>query len=117
MLKTQDIKQETFSVDAHQAEDGTILPLLFQHRSTPLHSPEPWRAVTRDLSLSDLPLHSTASNFLYRQEDDAKNCANEHPKAVSLAKHMTQEQENTEELQAGTQEDENSKDPCFIKGR
>ncbi|XP_047006275.2 myosin phosphatase Rho-interacting protein isoform X5 [Ictalurus punctatus] len=114
-LKTPDIKQETFSLDTHQAEGGSVLQLPFQRHSTSLHSPEPWRAVTRDLSPSDLPLNSSASHSLHWQEHHAESCAKKHPKASSLAKHMMRDQENIGQPQAGMQQDKNCKDTCFIK--
>lgn len=116
-LKTPDIKQETFSLDTHQAEGGSVLQLPFQRHSTSLHSPEPWRAVTRDLSPSDLPLNSSASHSLHWQEHHAESCAKKHPKASSLAKHMMRDQENIGQPQAGMQQDKNRKDTCFIKCR
>ncbi|KAF4092632.1 hypothetical protein AMELA_G00023440 [Ameiurus melas] len=114
-LKIRDIKQEAFSLDTHQAEGASVLQWPFQRQSTSLHSPEPWRAVTRDLSPSDLPLDCSASHSLHWQEDHAESGAKKHPKALSLVKHMMRDHENIGQPQAVTQQDKNCKDTCFIK--
>lgn len=95
--KTWDIEPDTFSVDTHQAEGGSVLQLPFQHHSMSLHSLEPWTAVTCDPCPSELPLNSIASHSQHWQEDDAESCVNKHHKALSLVKHMTPDQENAEE--------------------
>ncbi|XP_058262002.1 nucleoprotein TPR-like isoform X2 [Hemibagrus wyckioides] len=110
-LKTLDIKQETHNVDTHQADIGSV-QLPFEHQLTPLHNPGARKAVTRDLSSSDLPLNRSASNSRCWQDDDddAESCAKKRPKASSLAKYMAQGN-----LQFGTQQDKDGKDSCLIK--
>ncbi|KAK2829290.1 hypothetical protein Q7C36_017280 [Tachysurus vachellii] len=112
----KDIKQKIDNVVTHQAEGGSVLQLPFEHHSTSLHSPEPRKAVTGDLSPSDLPLSRSALHALCWQEDDTESCAKEHPRASSLAKHMTQDEENnTEKLQMGSQQDKKGRDSCLIE--
>ncbi|XP_026997526.2 myosin phosphatase Rho-interacting protein-like isoform X2 [Tachysurus fulvidraco] len=111
----KDIKKEIDNVVTHQAEGGSVLQLPFEHHSTSLHSPEPRKAVTGDLSPSDLPLNRSALHALCWQEDDTESCAKEHPKASSLAKHMTRDDENIEKLQMGSQQDKKGRDSCLIE--
>ncbi|KAI5619107.1 myosin phosphatase Rho-interacting protein isoform X3 [Silurus asotus] len=113
--KTLDIKQTTFNVDTHQTKDASLFQLPLQHQMTSLHSPDPWRAVTPDWSPSNLHLNSSASHSLHWQEDDAESNDEKHSKVLSLAKHITQVQGNTAELQAKTLQDECDKNSCFIK--